>query len=601
MAEYEDAQRTSSDWIISGGILYHKSTTKKNRVCSEIYCVESTKDIIIEKPNYCVVYKAPERGNDCKGQYHIIEFQRALRHASGKELFSPFEEAGVITYNPALFKQYLDDSFENSRVVTTIRHVGWINARCTSFNIGNEILGNSPQEYNILTSNNKGFHRKGTLQEWQQSIGKYVQANSNLLFALGVSLLSPLYKLLNLDYTSCVYHFHGSSSIGKTTTVGVANSVWGDATLIQDWNMTKNSAEEVLSSRSGIGVCFDEIGTEGEKAQLDCLVYIISRDRGARRMTKDMIAKEIKQWKLACVSTGEESLFTYLSAQGKERTKGHMSRFIDIPFQIMNGTQQTGFEESLDIETHGSLSDHLRDACSQQYGSVGRAYISYCINNRKEVEEIAKECKSIIQELQDKQAASVSGIRSRIRKRFYIIMLPLLIAARAGIIDMAMDEIISSIELMIDRYELASEGGALVSMKVDLCSALYKAVQQYEDDGALRLARVDKAAGKPWVKLSNSQHCYRLVHTRNKPDGTVAESIEYYFLGTWVQDKLRPIAKEYNYGNGASGKGKVNKALGVGEGCILTTTQKKINGENFYGINYSLLQTIVCGWSKSDA
>ena len=67
-----------------------------------------------------------------------------------------------------------------------------------------------------------------------------------------------------------------------------------------------------------------------------------------------------------------------------------MSRFIDIPFQVLSSSQQTGFEDSLDIPTHQSLSEHLKSECSKQYGSVGRAYIEYCINNRKEVEEISK-------------------------------------------------------------------------------------------------------------------------------------------------------------------------------------------------------------------
>ena len=44
---------------------------------------------------------------------------------------------------------YLDESFESSKVVALVRHIGWVDDDCTLFNVGDKIIGNSPNKYDV--------------------------------------------------------------------------------------------------------------------------------------------------------------------------------------------------------------------------------------------------------------------------------------------------------------------------------------------------------------------------------------------------------------------------------------------------------------------
>ena len=69
------------------------------------------------------------------------------------------------------------------------------------------------------------FEQKGTLEEWQQTIGKYAIGNSRLQFSIIAALAAPLLKFFDEDNFGI--HYFGSSSIGKSITLQVANSIWG--------------------------------------------------------------------------------------------------------------------------------------------------------------------------------------------------------------------------------------------------------------------------------------------------------------------------------------------------------------------------------------
>ena len=586
-AEYEDAQRQSaeSNWIVVDGYLYHKSKpiTQRNRICSEIHCIKSTDDF--SKANCRVFYNVARRGN-FKGEYRVVEIERGNKSSATKELLLPFKEAGLAIFKPGLFGLYLEQSFDSSKLITLVRDKSWINNECTLFNVGDELIGHNADKYDAVVTSGDGFRCRGTLEEWKQLIGKYVEANSNLMFALGVSLFSPLYKLLDLDYTSCVYHFYGNSSRGKTTTALVANSVWGSPSLIQDWNMTKNGAESTLTSRSGIGVCFDELRTEGEKAQLDCLIYIISRDGGAKRMTQDMQDKEIKQWRVACLSTGEESLFSYLNNQGKKVIEGHMSRFIDIPFEVLNSPIESGFEDSIDITTHKLLSKYLRKQCRKLYGSVGRAFIKYCIDNKQEVANLAERCEKMIEAYEDRDLSPISATLSRVRDRLLIVMLPLLILRKAGVLDCSEEQIIEKVETVVRRYEEISGGDAVNLKQQMLLRNLYTAIQEYED-GALKPAIINTTKDGPWTKLSTNKHGYRWERIYTHDSGKETKSVYYSFPSGWMNDKLNAICESQDIRSAASR----NQMLKP----ILIYTNRNVSGEKCYGINYSVLDSIVCG------
>ena len=69
------------------------------------------------------------------------------------------------------------------------------------------------------------FEVAGTLEDWQKGVGQLVRDHSRAVVAVSAAFVGPLLALLNQEGGGV--HFCGRSSIGKTTILAAAASVWG--------------------------------------------------------------------------------------------------------------------------------------------------------------------------------------------------------------------------------------------------------------------------------------------------------------------------------------------------------------------------------------
>ena len=77
----------------------------------------------------------------------------------------------------------------------------------------------------------------------------FAVGNSRLTVALSMALAPPLLHVVEMEGGGL--HFRGSSSIGKTTLLHVAGSVWGGGGLagyVRRWRATDNALEGVAQS-----------------------------------------------------------------------------------------------------------------------------------------------------------------------------------------------------------------------------------------------------------------------------------------------------------------------------------------------------------------
>lgn len=83
----------------------------------------------------------------------------------------------------------------------------------------------------------------GELAGWQEGLARYAVGNSRLAFAMSAAFAGPL--LLPAEAESGGFHFRGGSSIGKTTALQVAGSIWGERDFPRTWRATSNGLESV--------------------------------------------------------------------------------------------------------------------------------------------------------------------------------------------------------------------------------------------------------------------------------------------------------------------------------------------------------------------
>jgi putative DNA primase/helicase len=211
--------------------------------------------------------------------------------------------------------------------------VGWIGDDsfvCPSFSTSQNEKSSFSLVSNTKTS---GFAKRGTLAEWTQNVSTLCEGNKILTLALCVGLSGVLLRRLK-HFNTAIINFIGKSSIGKTTALHVAASVWGEPKkFIQQWRSTSNALEAVAESYNDCLLILDELGQVQAK-DIGNTVYMLGNSKGKSRMNADSELKKNKEWTLSILSSGEVSIADKI-AESKEKVKaGQLIRYI---FWHVNG------------------------------------------------------------------------------------------------------------------------------------------------------------------------------------------------------------------------------------------------------------------------
>lgn len=210
---------------------------------------------------------------------------------------------------------------------------------------------------------------KGTLAEWQDAIGRHAIGNSRVALAILAALASPLMQLIGLDGGGI--HFRGGSSVGKTTALWVASSVWG--LPVFDWRTTDNALETTAARHNDLLLCLDEIG-QVEPRIVGAVAYMLANGRGKARMTSDRASAPRVQWRVQFMSTGEMALADCLAQAGSQVQAGQEVRFLDLPADAGAGA---GLFEHVPAEfgSPAAFADHLKSASQAFRGVAGREFL----------------------------------------------------------------------------------------------------------------------------------------------------------------------------------------------------------------------------------
>ncbi len=133
-------------------------------------------------------------------------------------------------------------------------------------------------------------------------------------------------------------HIQGSSSIGKSSALKVAASVFYGGRLrdwLGSWRSTDNSLEGVAAAHCDLPLAIDEIG-EANPFTVGQTAYMLANGRGKGRANQDGSGRPAAEWRLLCLSSGEvgltEALQSAKNGAGIVRA-GQEVRIVDIPAQ----------------------------------------------------------------------------------------------------------------------------------------------------------------------------------------------------------------------------------------------------------------------------
>ena len=222
------------------------------------------------------------------------------------------------------------------------------------YGLGSNIIGLKEDSEQISFKPEPGFerferslHTHGSLERWKQVVKPILPFN-NAAFALYASFAGPLLTIV--DAPNFIIHYWGESSLGKTTVLELAASVWGNPAketggLVTSWNNTQVFIERIASFFNDLPLFLDDSQTVDDKI-ISKILYMVANSVGRGRGTKEGGVRDLLFWHTVCFSTGERQITDSTQYDGaKARTielagspfKRHQGKLVN---SIKSGTRE---------------------------------------------------------------------------------------------------------------------------------------------------------------------------------------------------------------------------------------------------------------------
>lgn len=269
------------------------------------------------------------------------------------------------------------------------------------------------KHYNLIGSSKSSKYEgiysikpKGTFESWDTMYQSEVKGNIPLEAAVLFGLTAPTVAFLGEDVhvQSQLIHIVGDSSVGKTTALQLAISLFGSPTiskksLIFNYNSTQDGLIKKLSGNMGIPMGIDEASMSSTKDWTEFL-YIITGGEDKNRMTKDCLLAEQSPFRTVVLSSGEFSLIS--KAANNTGIRARVSEY-------------SGITWTRDSEN----SNKIKNVCLANYGHLGPKFIEELMKLSKE--SLVKAHKNWCDKIKSK--LNHAHIKDRLAQKLAIYML----------------------------------------------------------------------------------------------------------------------------------------------------------------------------------
>jgi uncharacterized protein (DUF927 family) len=272
------------------------------------------------------------------------------------------------------FVAYLSGANVHGRV-TIVDRTGWheIAGQAVFVLPNDDVIGDRGAERVILVGSSAGsYSTRGSLADWQNGIGRLSTGQKLPVLAVSAALAGPLLYLAGQDGGGL--NFYGPSSIGKTTLLRSAASVWGRGDTpgyIRPWRATANGLEGAAASATDTALVLDELG-QVDAREAAAASYSLSNGTGKARAARDGALREPKNWRVLIVSSGELPFEAKISEDRSRKARaGQLVRILDIASARSFGV----FDHAGDDRDPSNLAKAFRQAAVSAYGTAGPEFV----------------------------------------------------------------------------------------------------------------------------------------------------------------------------------------------------------------------------------
>jgi putative DNA primase/helicase len=322
------------------------------------------------------------RWRDGDGREHMRLVGDARLHGEPGEICSSLADEGlrIDRGRQRDFVGYLS-AVRVERCLRSVKRTGWHEIDGGSaFSLPGETIGPRGAERVILETAAHGpYEKRATVQEWRDGVGKLAAGHVMPVLAISAALAGPLLYLAGMEGGGL--HFCGPSSIGKTTLLQMAASVWGSGAAaggyVRTWNSTANGLEGVAASATDTALVLDELGQVDPSAAA-AVLYSLANGGGKQRAGRDGAAREQRTWRAMALSNGELSIEAKLAEdRGRKSRGGQLVRMLDISAARAFGV----FDSNGPGGDAAALAKACKAAATTAYGTAGPEFVRLIIVN----------------------------------------------------------------------------------------------------------------------------------------------------------------------------------------------------------------------------
>ncbi len=371
---------SATNFIVSDSGVFHKTTTEdkdgklkveNQKICSKLEITAKTRDDGGSNWGRLLCWE------DDDGRHHSWAMPMSLLSGDGNEVRARLFSEGLLISSQrkaqTLLSEYLQ-TYETFQKIICVPRIGW---HKNAYVLPDETISKDDAQDSIVYQSDSFAGDKlttsGTIEEWQQNVARLCVGNSRLCFAVSCAFASVLPAILDEDGFGV--HYRAPSSLGKTTALLTAGSVFGGSRengFLESWKATDNSFEAVAETHNDGFLPLDEIG-ECDPFKVASIIYMLGNKVGKGRMNRSAALRKRYSWNIVFLSSGEMSLNDILTQTGQKIRGGQNVRLIDVEADAGLGFGL--FENLHEFKTAHELADALRENSKQFYGAAIREFL----------------------------------------------------------------------------------------------------------------------------------------------------------------------------------------------------------------------------------
>lgn len=272
---------------------------------------------------------------------------------------------------------------------------------------------------------NSTIAQQGTLSQWRDELCKPLAEQSRFVFSVACAFAGQLLELLDDDGGG--FHIVGSSTMGKSLSLKVAASVWGNPNnYVKTWRSTDNALEGTASEHNDSFLPLDEI-SECDSKIVGKAVYMLANGQGKGRSTTTGHNRTAKTWRIIFLSNGEESLQKFMAQAGQKTNAGIEVRVAHIDADAGKGLKT--FDSLVLADTGAAQADKIKELSHAYYGVAGIAWLEHITSDKAATTATARQ---LVNDFMSNYS-NLAPQAHRVAKRFAIVAAAGEMATLAGI------------------------------------------------------------------------------------------------------------------------------------------------------------------------